>query len=201
MPRRTLIFSIVVAVILGVGIYYLLVLRQRLSPANANGPSTEQAARTRLSEAALQPAGGQSQALTLYFPDYTTGKLRAESRSLKLASDSVQRMKQVLLALIEGSHEGRGSALPPATTIRAVFLAPDGTAVIDFPQEALAAFTPGIESEDLAVYSIVDSVAANVPAVKRVKFLVQGQEAQTLEGHIDLTGHFTPQPAMIAQTQ
>jgi spore germination protein GerM len=201
MTRRGVILSIVVAAVLGVGVYYLLTLRRHLSPANASTQSADQTARTRLSEAALQPAGGQNQVLTLYFPSYADGKLIAESRSLKLASEDVKRIKQVLLALIEGSHEGRGSTLPPSTTIRAAFLSPDGTAVIDFSQEALSDFTPGIESEDLAVYSIVDSLAANIPAVKRVKFLIQGQEAQTLDGHIDLTGYFAPEPALIAQTQ
>jgi spore germination protein GerM len=201
MSRRGLILSIVVAAVLGLGVYYLLALRRHLSPANANTQSADQSARTRLSEAALQQAGGKNQTLTLYFPSDADGKLIAESRSLKLASEDVKRIKQVLLALIEGSHEGHGSTLPPSTTLRAVFLSPDGTAVIDLSQEALSDFTPGIESEDLAVYSIVDSLAANIPAVKRVKFLVQGQEEQTLDGHIDLTGYFAPEPALIAQTQ
>lgn len=201
MPRRAVILSIIVATVLGAGVYYLLVLRRHLAPSNANPPGAEQAARTRLSEAALQPAGGTSQSLTLYFPDLARGKLVAESRSLKLAPENVQRIKQVLLALIEGSHQGHGRTLPPSATLRAVFLSPDGTAVIDLSQEALADFTPGIESEDLAVYSIVDSLAANIPAVKRVKFLIQGNEAQTLDGNIDLSGYFAPQPNLIAQTQ
>ncbi len=199
MSHRALILSIVVAVVLGMGVYYLLTLRRHLSPPNAQ--TAAQTARTRLSEAALQPAGGQNQTITLYFPSYADGKLIAEGRSLKLATEDIQRIKQVLLALIEGSHEGHSSTLPPSATLRAVFLSPDGTAVIDLSQEARADFTPGIESEDLAIYSIVDSLAANIPSVKRVKFLVQGQEAQTLDGHIDLTGYFAPEPSLIAQTQ
>jgi len=201
MSRRALILTVVVAAILGVGVYYLITLRRHLSPANANAQSAEQTARTRLSEAALQQAGGQSQAVTLYFPSYADGKLIAESRSLKLASENIKRIKQVLLALIEGSHQGHSSTLPPSATIRAAFLAPDGTAVIDLSQEALSDFMPGIESEDLAIYAIVNSLAANIPAVKRVKFLVQGQQAQTLDGHIDLSGYFAPEPTLIAQTQ
>lgn len=201
MSRRALILTVVVAVVLGVGVYYLLTLRRHLSPANGNPQRAEANARTRLSEAALQQGAGQSQVVTLYFPSYADGKLVAESRSLKLASGNVKRIKQVLLALIEGSHEGHNSTLPSSATIRSVFLSADGTAVIDLSQEALSDFKPGIESEDLAVYSIVDSLSANIPAVKRVKFLIQGQEAQTLDGHIDLTGFFAPEPSLIAQAQ
>jgi germination protein M len=200
MSRRALILTIAVAVILGVGIYYLITLRHHIAPANGGTLRSEQTARTQLNEAALQPAAGQTQVITLYFPSYAGGDLTGETRSLKLSSDNIKAIRQVLLALIEGSHQGHGNALSPSTTIRAVFLAADGTAIVDFSQEALADFQPGIESESLAIYSIVDSLCANIPQVKEVKFLVQGQEVQTLDGHIDLTGSFAPEPSLIAQT-
>ncbi|HUX10185.1 MAG TPA: GerMN domain-containing protein [Terriglobia bacterium] len=199
MSRRALILSVAVAIVLGVGTYYLMSLRRHMAPSHASTLRSEQKARTQLNEAALQ-AGGQAQTLTLYFPSYADGNLVAETRSVKLSSDNVKAIRQILLALIEGSHQGHGSALSPSTTIRAVFLTSDGTAIVDLSQEALADFQPGIESESLAIYSIVDSVCANLPAAKEVKFLVQGQEAQTLDGHIDLTGSFAPEPSLIAQT-
>jgi spore germination protein GerM len=200
MPRRALILSIAVAVVLAGGIYYLMVLRRHISPTAASTLRSDQTARTQLNEAALQQSAGQTQIITLYFPSYADGNLVSETRSLKLSSDNIKAIRQVLLALIEGSHQGHGSALSPSTTIRAVFLAPDGTAIVDFSQEALADFQPGIESESLAIYSIVDSLCANIAQVKEVKFLVQGQEVQTLDGHIDLTGSFAPEPSLIAQT-
>jgi len=200
MSRRALILSVAVAIVLGVGTYYLMTLRRHIAPTRASAMRAEQTARTQLNEAALQQAGGPAQIITLYFPSYADGNLVAETRSLKLSSDNVKAIRQVLLALIEGSHQGHGSSLSPSTTIRAVFLAPDGTAIIDLSQEALADFQPGIESESLAIYSIVDSLCANIPQAKEVKFLVQGQEVQTLDGHIDLTGSFAPEPSLIAQT-
>jgi len=57
---------------------------------------------------------------------------------------------------------------------------------------------PGIASESLAVYAIVNSLAANIPAVKRVKILVEGQQVDTLGGHADLTESFTPGPTRLA---
>ncbi len=200
MSHRALILTVAVAIVLGVGTYYLLSLRRHIAPANASALRSDQTARTQLNEAALQQAGGQTQVITLYFPSYADGNLVAETRSLKLSTDNVKAIRQVLLSLIEGSHQGHGSALSPSTTIRAVFLTSDGTAIVDLSQEALADFQPGIESESLALYSIVDSLCANLPQVKQVKFLVQGQEVQTLDGHIDLTGSFAPEPSLITQT-
>ncbi len=200
MSRRALILSIAVALVLCGGIYYLMVLRRHIAPTPASTLQSEQAARTQLNEQALQQSPGQTQIITLYFPSYADGKLLSETRPLKLSSDNIKAIRQILLALVEGSHQGHGTALSPSTTIRAVFLTPDGTAIVDLSQEALADFEPGIESESLAIYSIVDSLCANIPQVKEVRFLVQGQEVQTLDGHIDLMGSFAPEPSLIAQT-
>lgn len=199
MSRRALILTAVVAVILGAGTYYLVSLHNRIAPSAAKALRTDQTARTKLNEEALQSTGGQTQIITLYFPSYGNGNLVAETRSIKLSSDNIKAIRQVLLALIEGSHQGNGSALSPSTTIRAVFLTSNGTAIVDLSQEALTDFQPGMESESLAIYSIVDSLCANIPAVKEVRFLVQGQEVQTLDGNIDLTGSFAPEPSLIAQ--
>lgn len=201
MSRRALILTLAVAIVLGVGIYYLMTLRHHIAPTTQSTLRSEQTARTQLNEEALQQSGGQAQVITLYFPSYADGNLLPETRSLKLSSDNIKAIRQILLALIEGSHQGHGTALSPSTTIRAVFLTPDGTAIVDLSQEALSDFQPGIESESLAIYSIVDSLCANMTQVKDVKFLVQGQEVQTLDGHIDLTGSFAPEPSLIAQTQ
>ncbi len=39
--------------------------------------------------------------------------------------------------------------------------------------------------------SIVNTLAANVPSIRRLKILIHGQETDTLAGHVDLTGFFT----------
>jgi hypothetical protein len=44
---------------------------------------------------------------------------------------------------------------------------------------------------------MVDSITANIPSVKRVKLLIQGQEVETLEGHADLTEAIVPDPTLI----
>jgi hypothetical protein len=116
----------------------------------------------------------------------------AEQRAMTWAESDTDRIRQVLLAQIEGSHQGASRALPSTAAVRAVFLAADGTAYLDLSSQTLSDFKPGIASECLAVYAIVDSLAANIPAVKRVKILVEGREVDTLDGHADLTDFFVP---------
>jgi spore germination protein GerM len=180
---------------LAAGFFYLRVLARRMFfelPQHA-----EEAARARLSEVALQSRAGPSQTATLYFPSLNDGRLVAESRPVAWAEADADRVRQVLLALVEGSHQGLGRVLPPATNLRAVFLSSDGTAYVDFSNDLLAGLTPGITSECATIYSIVNSISTNVPIVKKVKILIQGQEVDTLDGHVDLSEAFVPDPARI----
>jgi hypothetical protein len=68
---------------------------------------------------------------------------------------------------------------------------------VDLSADLLSGIYPGIESESLAVYSIVNSITVNVRSVKRVKILIQGQEVDTLEGHADLTEAIFPDPTLV----
>jgi spore germination protein GerM len=189
MSRRTKILVVVVVGVLAAALLYLRVLAKRIFFEDVQ--RLEQAARAQLSAAALESESGGKQSVTLYFPSSSNqGKLVAEGRSMTMAANDSDRIRQIVLALIAGPTQGGGRPLPPSADVRAVFLTPDGTAYLDLSSSALSGFLPGIESETLAVYSIVDSLAANVPAVKKVKILVQGQEAETLDGHADLTGEF-----------
>ena len=196
MSTRTKILILVILPVLVAGSLYLRSLARRIFFERARPP--EASARARLTQVALQSSAGPTQAVTLYFPSNPEGKLQAETRALALAADPADRIRQIVLALVEGPKEGESRALPPSADVRAVFLTPDGTAYVDLSSGAFADFNPGIQSETLAVYSVVDSLTANLRDVKRVKFLVQGQEAETLDGHADLTAPFVPDPSRIA---
>jgi hypothetical protein len=202
MSRRSKLLLLLLAVVLGAGSFYLRSLVRRVfwEPAQHG----EEAIRTRLSEVALQPArpaGGPAQApsqmATLYFPSLNDRKLVPEIRPITWAETDADRVRQILLALVEGSGQGVSGVLPTSANIRAIFLAPEGTGYVDLPSEFLSGLTPGIESESLIIYAIVNSITANVSSVKRVKFLIQGQEAETLAGHADLTEAFLPDPTRI----
>jgi hypothetical protein len=196
MSTRTKILVVVILPVLAIGSLYLRSLVRRRFFESSSG--LDASARARLAQAALQSSGGPTQTVTLYFPSYGEGKLRAETRPLALAADPADRIRQIVLALIEGPYTGQARALPPSADVRAAFLTADGNAYLDFSSAALTGFNPGIESETLTVYSVVESLVANLPEVKRVQFLVQGQETETLDGHADLTEPFAPDPSRIA---
>lgn len=195
MALRLKIFVVALVVVVGVGSFYLRTLARRVFTEPSR--HAEEAARTKLSEFALQSKQGASQTVTLYFPSLDEGKLISESRSITWAESDSDRVRQVVLGLAEGPHQGPSHVVPSSTSVRGVFLASEGTAYVDLSSDALNELTPGIRAESLAIYSLVNSIAWNIPSVKKVQFLIQGQPAETLDGHADLTAAYAPDPTWI----
>ncbi len=198
MNTRTKILLLILIVALAWGAFYLRTLVRRVF----FGPPqiAEETARAKLDQIALQPNNGTTQLATLYFPSPNDGKIVPEGRSITWAQSDTDKVRQVVLALAEGSHQGFGRVFSPSTNVRAVFLATDGTAYLDLSNDVLSDFEPGIQSETLAIYSVVNSITTNIPSVKRVQFLIQGQEVETLDGHADLTAAYTPDLTRVKST-
>ncbi|HYT76921.1 MAG TPA: GerMN domain-containing protein [Vicinamibacterales bacterium] len=78
------------------------------------------------------------------------------------------------------------SALPPDTKLRDVFLTDRGDAFVNLSVEAATTHPGGSLEELFAVYTIVNALTVNLPAVMRVQILVDGKEVDTLAGHVDL---------------
>ena len=78
------------------------------------------------------------------------------------------------------------SAIPPGVTLRDVFITERGDAFVDLSAEITAKHPGGSLDEIFTVYSIVNALTVNLPAIQRVQILVGGKEVDTLAGHVDL---------------
>jgi len=78
------------------------------------------------------------------------------------------------------------SAIPADTRLRDVFVTERGDAFVDLSAEVSGKHGGGSFDELFAVYTIVDALTVNLPAIKRVQILVDGKEVDTLAGHVDL---------------
>jgi spore germination protein GerM len=134
--------------------------------------------------ASMTPA--QTRPVHLYFSDRDSQFLMAENRVLKSPQEPEFFARTIIEALIKGPQQGLARTLPAATAIRAIFVTQEGTCFVDLTSAVTENHPGGIQSELLTVYSIVNSLVLNVPQIKAVKILVNGTEANTLAGHIDL---------------
>ena len=78
------------------------------------------------------------------------------------------------------------SAIPPGVTLRDVFITERGDAFVDLSPDITTKHPGGSLDEIFTVYSIVNALTVNLPAIQRVQILVDGKEVDTLAGHVDL---------------
>jgi spore germination protein GerM len=78
------------------------------------------------------------------------------------------------------------SAIPAETKLRDVFITERGDAFVDLSGDVAAKHTGGSLGEIFTVYTIVNALTVNLPAVTHVQILIDGKEVDTLAGHVDL---------------
>jgi hypothetical protein len=133
---------------------------------------------------------GDKTVVHVYFGDSSSRFLTAEKRVIPGFEEPVETGKRILAELIQGPRSGLDRTLGPDTRLRALFLTAEGTAYVDLSPAVSQQHPGGCREELLTIYSIVNSLVLNIEPVKRVKLLIDGQEAQTLAGHIDLRYRF-----------
>ncbi len=80
--------------------------------------------------------------------------------------------------------------LPAGSDIKEVYLVNGETAVIDTTAPFGEKHPSGVLVEEMTLTSLVETLTANVPEIRRVKFLVDGKERETLAGHADLMSFY-----------
>lgn len=133
----------------------------------------------------------------LMFPSPERPGLVMEERAVAFSSDLGRQLRSVVEELVKGSKSGLQPVLPPETRVLDLFVSPAGVAYVDLSREAQVAGRGSFE-ELLSVYSVVNSLVVNFPAVKRVQILVEDRPAQTLGGHVDLTHPLRPDMTLLA---
>jgi spore germination protein GerM len=137
------------------------------------------------------PVSGPTESVTLYVANDDPGSLRAQAANIPLPSARQQRAEEVLRALLE-IYLSKNSTHPlaPGADLRAVYLVTPGIAVIDLNSAFANGHRSGVLEEELTVTSLIQTLAASIPDILRVKILVDGKERETLAGHADLSGFY-----------
>jgi hypothetical protein len=193
MPRWAKIALIVLGVAVLVGLISIGGLRSRVKRLSGQDQTADEQARHAVLAPPISTPTDQEVTATIYWAS-GADKIAPVQVQLPLSADPVQRSRQVLQALIVNPPTSGQRTLPLDTQLLGFYVLPDGTAVADF-SDSIATETPsGILSEQNAIDSIVQTLASNVPSLRRLKILIHGQEAETLAGHADLTGFFDLNP-------
>jgi hypothetical protein len=150
---------------------------------------------TRL-DAQTPPSGGpgaerleiaRAVTLSLYFKDSARFALLAEQKQLPHPGNPVALGKTIIRELAagpRGKHLIR--TLPDGDILRTLFIDVDKTAYIELNPDMWTRHPGGVQSDMLAVYSIVNSLILNMAEINAVKILSPGRKPIPAPGHLDL---------------
>ena len=112
--------------------------------------------------------------------------LRTEERDVVFGGTTADQARRIIEAQLEAPTPPLASAIPEGTTLKSLFISQKGEAYVDLSAEVSKNHPGGSLDEILTVYTIVDVVTDNLPAITAVQILIEGHEVDTLAGHVDL---------------
>jgi sporulation and spore germination protein len=152
---------------------------------------SEEEARRQVIRPVAEGQEGKKEKVAIYWLSADDpSQLAAVETLLSLGADPVERARVALESLITGAPTPEQRVLPEETAVLAFYLLPDGTAIADFSDALSHQLPSGIATEQLALDAITRTLHAAVPQVRRLRILIDGQEAETLAGHVDVSGAF-----------
>jgi len=128
----------------------------------------------------------QTVRVTIFFPGKDDERLHGEERDIPKPAGPSAYLKALFAELKRGpTRETLVAALPGKIALRGAYLPADGVAVLDLAMDPPPSL--GSSEEVTIVAALVDTVLQNVSGTTRVRLLVNGEPAETLGGHVDLT--------------
>lgn len=181
MNRRTLAISALIAFGL-VAAWVLFVGLPRWYSNRA--PEAADSAPAAAAPAATVPAVRKITATLFYVSDDGMALVPAQ-REVAFGATPAEQARAIVEAQLAPAPP-HVSAIPAGVTVRDVFITERGDAFVDVSADITAKHPGGSLDEILTVYTLVNALTVNLPAIQRVQILVDGKEVDTLAGHVDL---------------
>ena len=177
MPRRTaLLAAAVIVALAAVWTIFTIAPRWYRTPASA----------TAAAPAAAPSTPERRINATLYYVSEDGLSLPGIQREILFAEPIVEQARRIVEAQLAEAPPPYVSSIPPGTALRALFIGERGEAFVDLSADVRSKHTGGALDELLTTYAIVNALTVNLPAITRVQILIDGKEADTLAGHVDL---------------
>lgn len=165
------------------------------APGDDSGSASVPAERAPISLAV--PAGAEASevpvpnglTVAVLFAAGSDGLLHAREVELPHLSTTRGRAEMLVQKIVEES-----GTFPEEVQVLDVFVSGRGVAVVNFTLDLLEGHSGGLHAEELTVYSLSHTLVEGLPAIAEVRFLVEGQQTETLAGHLDLRSGFGRAP-------
>jgi germination protein M len=132
------------------------------------------------------PTDGEFVDATLFYISDDGMRLVGVERRLARQTDLTDQARVVVEAQLAEPPAPLLSPIPPGTRLLNCYVTDLGDAFVDLSEEVTLGHSGGSLEELFTVYAIVNAVITNLPAINAVQILVNGDEVDTLVGHVDL---------------
>ena len=180
MHRRAVIATAILALALGLAWVLFIGLPHWYGPS-----STLQSAAATVTPQSSSVAAARKITATLFYVAEDGMMLTGIQREVPFA-DGVGPQARAILEAQLAPAAPLLSAVPADTKLRDVFVTDRGDAFVDLTAELSSKHSGGALDELLTIYTIVNALTMNLPAITRVQILIDGKEVDTLAGHVDL---------------
>lgn len=151
-----------------------------------NWYSARRAQNTAATPAAAAPAAPSRKiTATLFYVNDDGMALAPVQREVPFGETVAEQARAIIEAQLAPGNP-QVSAIPAGVALRDVFVTERGDAFINLSADISAKHPGGSLLEVFTVYTLVNALTVNLPAVTRVQILVEGKEVDTLAGHVDL---------------
>jgi spore germination protein GerM len=184
MTRRRVLLGVAVGVIaVALGWALMATVSRAL---RTTAPPPADAAATAPAAPAEPPAVPRIKA-TLYFASEDGQRLVPVEQDIPLAEGVVGQARALVEAQLAAVPPAPLiSTIPPDTKLRALFVSDRNEAFVDLDSSVRDKHPGGSLNELFTVYTIVHAITTNLRDVQSVQLLIDGREADTLAGHVDL---------------
>ena len=137
------------------------------------------------SSSSSSQSGSKAQLVNIkvYYPDENATGLVAVEKSIKDTDNKYQAAVEALMAGTE--KKGLANVFPKKAKLLQVTVS-GKVAKVNFSREVQKNFVGGSTGEEMLVGSVVNTLT-EFPEIQKVQILVDGQEVETLSGHMDLS--------------
>lgn len=133
------------------------------------------------------PTEGPTSTMTLVVARDDDSSLVRRPVTLATPQEPSMRMQSALRALLAYyASKDSPHLLGAGSDLKDVYMVGKGLVVVDLNTAFVERHRSGIMVENLTLNSLIQTIHANAPEVRQVRFLVEGKERDTLAGHADL---------------
>jgi hypothetical protein len=136
--------------------------------------------------------------VVLYFSDANERFLVPEKRFIPKEGSTEGKARELVKALLEGSKTKLVNTFPEKAVLESIKIDDKQTAYVSFDKNLIKFHPGGSASEMATIYSLTNTLTRNISDIKRVKFLVDGKDVESIKGHIDTRQPFSMNKDLLA---